>query len=549
MGGQDETAVDVVVVGAGFAGLYALHRLRGDGFRVRCVEAGGDVGGTWYWNRYPGARCDVESLDYSYSFSSTLEQDWDWTERYATQPEILRYLQHVTDRFDLRRDITFDTQVEAAAWDESRRIWTVRTPTGDLRSRFLLLATGPLSAANVPDLPGLADFAGRTFHTGAWPHQDIDFQGRRVAVIGTGSSGIQLIPRVAEQAVELHVLQRTPNFSIPAQNWTWNVPQLALAKADYANRRARSRQSAAGTPHPQPDTGTFDVDDEERQRIFEERWQVGGARFTRAFTDLVSDRTANAQAVGFVHDKIRKIVRSPEVATRLLPRGYPLGAKRICVDTGYYDTFNRDNVHLIDLRQDPIERIETHGVRMQSGLVPLDDLVFATGFDAMTGAVNRIHLAGRDGVLLRDEWSDGPHSALGMAVAGFPNLFLLNGPGSPSVLANMVLTSEQQVDWIAGLLIHARRNGTAVLEATAVAQRAWGEHCSALTVGSLMLDADSWYVGANIPGKPRVLLPYLGGLARYAQECQLAADHGYRAFIQVPEGVAVESSLCTPDVA
>jgi cation diffusion facilitator CzcD-associated flavoprotein CzcO len=533
-GDQQSTGsmVDVVVVGAGFAGLYAIHRLRGDGLSVRCFEAGDDVGGTWYWNRYPGARCDVESLDYSFSFSPELEQEWNWTERYATQPEILRYLQHVADRFELRSAISFGTRVSGITFDETRLIWTVATATGEqVTARFVVLATGPLSAANLPSLPGQDTFAGRIFHTGAWPHEPVDFAGRRVAVIGTGSSGIQLIPRVAEQAEQLHVLQRTPNFSIPAQNWFWKPEDLAEAKADYRERRALAWQSAAGTPSPPPVLKAFDVDDEERQRIFEERWQVGGARFTRSFLDIVADHAANAEAVKFVHAKIRTIVADPEVAERLSPHGYPLGAKRICVDTGYYDTFNRDNVTLHDLRQDPIEAIEAEGLRLRSGeLVQVDDLLFATGFDAMTGAVSRMNIRGRDGKALAADWAEGPRTVLGIAVSGFPNLFIVNGPGSPSVLSNMVLTSEQQVNWIADALGYVAERDLAGLEAEESAQQAWDEHCSSLAVNSMMFEADSWYVGANIPGKPRVLLPYIGGLPRYIEQCALVADADYRGF-------------------
>jgi cation diffusion facilitator CzcD-associated flavoprotein CzcO len=536
--------VDVVVVGAGFAGLYAIHRLRGAGLRVRCFESGDDVGGTWYWNRYPGARCDVESLDYSFSFSPELEQDWNWTERYATQPEILRYLQHVADRFGLRSAITFETKVTALDFDEADTGWTVHTSSNEqLRTRFIVLATGPLSAANLPPLPGLDQFSGRVLHTGAWPHEPVDFTGRRVAVIGTGSSGIQLIPRVAEQAGRLHVLQRTPNFSIPAQNWFWKDEDLAEAKTTYRERRKLSWQSAAGTPFPPPVMKTFEVDEAERERIYEERWQVGGARFTRAFADLMADRQANAQAVSFVHGKIGELVDDPEVANRLMPQGYPLGAKRICVDTDYYATFNQDHVTLVDLREDPIEAVEPGGIRLASGLVEIDDLVFATGFDAMTGAVSRMDVRGRNGQQLRDTWSAGPRTLLGISVAGYPNLFIINGPGSPSVLSNMVLTSEQQVDWIAGAIGYVVAHSLAGLEAEPAAEDRWDEHCRSLGQNSLMWEADSWYVGANIPGKPRVLLPYVGGLPRYMEQCTLVADAGYEGFTSLRGSVDAAPTL------
>lgn len=531
----EATSVDVVVVGAGFAGLYAIHRLRSDGLRVRGIEAGGDVGGTWYWNRYPGARCDVESLDYAYSFDPQLQQEWNWTEKYATQPEILRYLQHVATRFDLRRDITFGSRVTAAVLDEHRLVWRVEHSGGDsIQARFLVLATGPLSVPYTPAIAGLQTFAGRTLHTGAWPAEPVDFTGRRVAVVGTGSSGIQVVPQIAPVAHRLYVLQRTPNFSIPARNFRWEPDRLAEAKADYPRRRARSWASAAGTPHPPPVHGTFDVDPAERQRIFEQSWQLGGARFARTFSDIMTNREANAEAAQFVRAKIRQTVHDPAVAERLMPQGYPFGAKRLCVDIDYYETFNRDNVELVDLRENPIERVEPTGVRLREGLLAVDDIVLATGFDAMVGAVSRIAIQGRGGAQLRDAWSNGPRSLLGLAVNGFPNLFVVNGPGSPSVLANMVLTSEHQVDWIANALARIRRQGLAGIEAQAEAQQQWMRHCADLAAGSLMLEGNSWYVGANIPGKPRVLLPYIGGLARYVTECDDVARCDYRGFHLIP---------------
>jgi len=523
--------VDVVIVGAGFAGMYAVHRLRSAGLRVRCFEAGSDVGGTWYWNRYPGARCDVESVDYSYSFSPEIEQEWSWTERYATQPEILRYQQFVADRLDLRRDITFNTVIESVHLDEDGLTWVAGTSGGErVRARFVVLASGALSAVNRPDLPGLDEFRGRVLHTGAWPHEPVEFAGRVVAVIGTGSSGIQLIPQLAETAKRVLVLQRTPNFSIPARNYRYDPEQLARLKANYRERRALAWRSAAGTPFPPPDKSTFSVDDDERQRIFEEKWGVGGARFTRTFLDLMTDERANAEAVRFVHDKIRATVRDPQVADKLLPRDHPFGTKRICVDIDYYEVFNRDDVVLVNLREDPIERFGPASVQLRSGAFEIDDLVLATGYDAVTGALTRIDVRGRHGRLLRDEWASGPQSYLGMAVTGFPNLFIVNGPGSPSVLANMVLTSEHQVEWIGETIAGLDRRGKHVIEATAQAQQEWGEHCSKLAEGSLMLKANSWYVGANIPGKPRVFLPYIGGLPRYMDECADVAQDSYRGF-------------------
>ena len=459
------------------------------------------------------------------------EQEWSWTERYATQPEILRYQQFVADRLDLRRDITFGTVVESAHLDEHDLTWVIGTSGGErIRARFLVLASGALSVVNRPDLPGLDKFRGRVLHTGAWPHEPVDFTGRTVAVIGTGSSGIQLLPQVAATARQVYVLQRTPNFSIPARNYRYAPEQLAQLKAAYRERRALAWRSAAGTPFPPPDQNTFDVSDEERRRIFEEKWRVGGARFTRTFLDLMTDEQANAEAARFVHDKIRATVRDQEVAERLIPRDHPFGTKRICVDIDYYEAFNRGNVVLVNLREDPIERFGAASVELSSGTFEIDNLVLATGYDAMTGALTRIDLRGRDGRLLRDEWASGPQTYLGMTVAGFPNLFIVNGPGSPSVLANMVFTSEHQVEWIADTIVDLGRRRQRVIEATAEAQRAWGEHCGKLAEGSLMLKANSWYVGANIPGKPRVFLPYIGGLPKYMDECADVARNSYRGF-------------------
>jgi cation diffusion facilitator CzcD-associated flavoprotein CzcO len=528
---ERDVDIDVVIVGAGFAGMYAIHRLRSDGKSVRCFEAGTDVGGTWYWNRYPGARCDVESVDYSYSFMPDIEQEWSWTERYATQPEILRYQQFVADRLDLRRDITFSTRVESMHLDEADLTWVVGTDTGEqVRARFVVLASGALSAVNWPDVPGHATFSNRVLHTGAWPHEPVDLADHTVAVIGTGSSGIQLLPRVAEVAKKVYVLQRTPNFSVPARNFFYRPEQLAHLKATYPERRALAWRAVAGTPFPAPEKAAFDVDDDERQTIFEEKWGVGGARFTRTFLDLMTDEKANSEAVRFVHDKIRTTVHDPDVAERLLPRDHPFGTKRICVDIDYYETFNRDNVVLVNLREDPILRFGARSVELGSGSVEIDDLILATGFDAMTGALTRIDLRGRNGRLMSDEWADGPRTYLGMTVAGFPNLFIINGPGSPSVLANMVLTSEHQVQWVADTIGDLTREGHRVIEATPEAQEQWGEHCSNVAEGSLMLKANSWYVGANIPGKPRVFLPYIGGFARYQDECAEVSREQYKGF-------------------
>jgi cyclohexanone monooxygenase len=524
-------AFDAVVVGAGLAGLYMLHRLRELGCSARVYEAGDGVGGTWYWNRYPGARCDVESMDYSYSFSEELQQEWRWTERYASQPEILRYVNHVADRFDLRRDIQLGTRVTAMVFDEAARRWTIETDRGDrVSARFCIMATGCLSTAQVPAIPGLETFAGRWYHTGHWPHEGVDFTGQRVGVIGTGSSGIQSIPIIARQAASLVVFQRTPNFSVPAHNAPLDPEFERELKARYSAHRQQARESRTGFIVAATECSALDVGAEERQREYETRWRRGGLGFAFAFADLLKDRAANDTAAEFFREKIRSIVRDPAVAEMLVPRGYPLGTKRMCVDTDYYATFNRDNVTLVDIRQDSIQAITPRGLETRSAEFELDSLVFATGFDAMTGALLRIDIRGRDGASLRDRWADGPRTYLGLTVAGFPNLFAITGPGSPSVISNMVVSIEQHVDWIADCLAYLRARGLDTIEPTAEAEAAWVAHVNKVGDGTLYPLANSWYVGANIPGKPRVFMPYVGGVGVYRQRCDAVAANGYEGF-------------------
>ena len=523
--------LDAVIVGAGFAGLYAIHRLRGLGFSVRAFEAGAGVGGTWYWNRYPGARCDVESLDYSYSFSDELQQEWRWSERYAPQPEILRYLEHVADRFDLRRDIRLETRVTAAAWDEAAARWTVETDRGDhVSARFLVMATGCLSDAQLPPIPGRETFAGRAYHTGRWPHEGVDFTGQRVGVIGTGSSAIQSIPIIAGQAARLFVFQRTPNFSVPAHNTPLDPELERRVKADYAAFRRAARESRVGFVVERSGESALAVSPAERRREYERRWARGGLGFGATYADLLTSEAANVTAAEFFQEKIREIVRDPAVADALTPRDYPLGTKRMCVDTGYYATFNREHVTLVDLRKTPIEAITPQGVRTVEREYAVDSLVFATGFDAMTGALLRIDLRGRGGTTLREAWAAGPRAYLGLAVAGLPNLFAITGPGSPSVLSNMVVSIEQHVDWIADCLVHLRDRRLASIEATPAAQEAWMEHVGALGAMTLYPRARSWYMGANVPGKPRVFMPYVGGVGVYRQRCDEIAARGYEGF-------------------
>jgi cyclohexanone monooxygenase len=523
--------LDVVIVGAGFAGLYALHRLRGLGFSARVFEAGKGVGGTWYWNRYPGARCDVESMDYSYSFSPELEQEWNWTERYASQPEILKYLNHVADRFDLRRDIQLETRVTSATFGEAAGRWEVRTDRGDrVSARYCVMATGCLSDLQVPPFKGIETFRGRWYHTGSWPHEGVDFTGQRVGVVGTGSSAIQSIPIIARQAAHLFVFQRTPNYSIPAQNTSMDPAYQRRWKAEYVKHRQEARESRVGFVVDRNDVSALSVSSEERTREYEARWQRGGLGFGATYLDLLTNQDANDTAAEFFRAKIRGIVRDPSVADLLTPRTYPLGTKRLCVDTDYYATFNRDNVTLVDVRTAPIEEITSHGLRTRDAAFTLDSLVFATGFDAMTGALLKIDIRGRGGMSLRDKWAAGPRTYLGLAVAGFPNFFAITGPGSPSVLSNMVVSIEQHADWIADCLQHLRARGQGTIEATVEAENAWVDHVNEVGHMTLYPRANSWYMGANVPGKPRIFMPYVGGVGTYRRRCDEVAARGYEGF-------------------
>ena len=527
---SSKTDFDVVVVGAGFAGMYTLHRLRGMGLSVRVIEAGSDIGGTWYWNRYPGARCDVECMQYSYQFSEDLQQEWEWSERYATQPEILRYVDHVAERFDLRCDIRFNTRVTAATFDDQTNRWRIDTDDGaQLSAAYCIMATGCLSAANKPKFEGQDSFAGPIYHTGHWPHEGVDFTGQRVAVIGTGSSAIQSIPVIAEQAAQLIVFQRTPNYAVPAHNKPLDSALVSKIKADYAGFRARAKQTPMGNLFEVGGRSALAVSDEEREREYEARWQAGGLPFLAAYADIMFDPAANKTVADFVRNKIREIVHDPAVADLLVPRNI-IGCKRICVDTGYYDTFNRDNVSLIDIKNTPIERISTDGVSVDGQVYEVDAIVSATGFDAMTGALLNIDIRGRDGAALRDKWRDGPKAYLGLALAGFPNLFMITGPGSPSVISNMLPAIEQHVDWITDCLDYMRTNGLARIEAQRDAEEAWVAHVGDIADASLRSTCSSWYVGANVPGKPRVYMPYIGGVPVYAQKCQEVAGAGYEGF-------------------
>jgi len=525
--------LDVVVVGAGFAGIYAVHAFRSAGLTVRAFEAGGGVGGTWFWNRYPGARCDVESKDYSYSFSPELEQEWSWSERYPAQPEVLTYLNYVADRFGLRPDIQLNTRVAAARWDSGPAEWAVTTDDGvTVTARFLVSAVGCLSQFQVPSLPGLATFAGPWYHTSRWPAEGVDFTGQRVGLVGTGSTGIQVAPEIAAVASHLTVFQRTANFAVPNRNAPVDGDWERSFKASYPEYRQQARRSALGVPIDGTGRPALAEPPAELERTYRERWQAGGGMpLLGAYTDVMVSREANDTVAEFIRDRIRETVADPAVAELLCPRDFPVGAKRLCQSDEYYAMFNRENVTLVDLRSAPLESAFPGGLKTAADSYELDALVFATGFDALTGALFAIDITGADGVALRDAWSAGPRTYLGLATPGFPNLFIVTGPGSPSVLSNMVLSIEQHVEWIRDCVRYLLAEGYRSVEATEAAQDAWMEHVTEVAYSTLFPLADSWYLGANIPGKPRVFTPYVGGCGPYRDRCDAVVSAGYEGFV------------------
>jgi cyclohexanone monooxygenase len=525
--------LDAIVVGAGFAGLYSLYKLRQMGLRVRVLEAGRDIGGTWFWNRYPGARCDVESLEYSYSFSNELQQEWTWPERFAAQPDILRYINHVADRFGLRSFIQTHTRVASAVFDKETTTWTVETALGEVfRAPFCIMATGNLSLPRVPDLPGLDTFKGAWYHSGLWPNDGVDFSGQRVGVIGTGSSGIQMIPLIAAQAKHLHVFQRTANFSVPAVNRPLTPEADRSHKEQYAYWRDQARQTPFGiSGHPPPTKSALEVTHEERDRDYETKWGAGGnISFLYAYNDLLVSAESNETASEFVRAKIRSIVHDPKIAELLQPRDHPIGTKRLCLDTDYFETFNRENVTLVDVKSDPIVAVTPTGLRTKTRAFELDDIAFATGFDAITGALLDINIRVEGGPRLRDKWVDGPRTYLGLMTAGFPNLFIITGPQSPSVKSNMIASIEQHVDWIADCLQYLRDREVRCIEPDEAAENGWVEHVGKIADATLYPRANSWYTGANIPGKPRVFTPYVAGLDKYREICDEVAAGDYRGF-------------------
>ena len=525
--------VDAVVVGAGFSGMYQLHKLRDMGLSVKVFEAGEDVGGTWYWNRYPGARVDIESMAYSFSFSKELEQDWVWSEKYSPQPELLRYAQHVAERFDLKRDISFNTRVESAHFDEDNNEWLVTTECGRrVRARYLVMATGVLSAAKTPDIAGRDSYKGETYQTGLWPKEGVDFTGKRVAIIGTGSSAVQSIPLIAEEADELVVYQRTAAYSTPAFNRPLTNSEIDTMKGNYEQYRQEQRLSPAGIINPERQLErVMDVPKEERQRRFEEAWDEGlltGLMST--FSDIQLDEEANHEVAEFIRDRIRNTVQDRQTADDLTPKAYPYATKRPCIDTNYYETYNRENVSLVNLRRTPIETITETGIETSDGAREFDAIVYATGFDAMTGPLLRVDIRGRGGKRLVDAWIDGPRSYLGIAIHGFPNLFTITGPSSPSVLSNMLVSIEQHVDWVSDCIGWMNENGKTAIEPSDAAERDWAEHTAHLAGMTLFPQADSWYMGANVPGKPRMFLAYVGGVGAYRLICDQIAATGYHGF-------------------
>ena len=523
--------LDVIIVGAGISGMYMLYRMRKLGLSTRVIEMGSGVGGTWYWNRYPGARCDTDTMEYSYSFDEDLQQEWEWPQRYPTQPEILEYLNHVADRHELRSDIAFDTRVEAAVFDEASKRWQVQTNDGTaLSARFLIMATGCISEPNMPPIDGMETFSGPIYHTARWPHEGVALGGMRAAVVGTGSSGVQSIPVIARQADRLTVFQRSAQYSTPARNRPVDPDFVAEIKADYAGFRARNRlQRDAQLSHvPANEFSAMSVSEEERQRIFKERWQNGGFAFYRGFNDIGINPDSNKAAADFVRAKIRNIVKDPKVAEMLSP-DYTIACKRPVLDSGYFETFNRSNVLLVDISATPIQAITPSGIRTAEADYDLDIIIFATGFDAMTGALLKIDIQGRNGLSLREKWAAGPVNYLGLQVPGFPNLFTITGPGSPSVLTNMMVAIEQHVEWVTDCIAYMVERKHACIEATEEAQEAWVAHVNEVAGKTLQVTCHNWYLGANIPGKPRVFMP-LPGFPPYVEKCQEVAAKGYEGF-------------------
>ena len=537
-----DVAIDVVIVGAGFSGLYMLHRLRQQGISTRCFERGDGVGGTWYWNRYPGARCDVESMQYSYGFDDKLQQEWNWPEKFSGHADIRAYADHVTDRFGLRSHIDFQTEVRAAHYDEELRQWKIETSAGEkVHAKHFVMAGGCISTSQIPNFVGLSDYTGQTYHTGRWPREKVSFASLRVAVIGTGSSAIQAIPVIANEAAHLTVFQRQANFSIPTRNHPMTADYANSWKNGYAEKRKEMRNMPNGVLRELNDKSALAVSEAERLATYEERWRIGGSGFLGAFNDILTNREANDTMAEFVRNKIRQTVKDPVTAELLCAKTHPIGTKRLCVDSGYFETYNRDNVALVDISQTPIERLTPDGLMVNGHSFTFDAIIFATGFDAMTGTLFNVDIRGRAGFELKNKWAAGPRTYLGLMTESFPNLFMITGPGSPSVKSNMITSIEQHVNLVADTIIHMRDQGLVVIEPERAAEDEWVHHVQEVAYKTLFPQANSWYMGTNIPGKPRLFMPYIAGVGRYRQICDKAVEEGYKGFrFEAERAMAVE---------
>jgi cation diffusion facilitator CzcD-associated flavoprotein CzcO len=523
--------VDAIVIGAGFAGLRALHTLRGMGKRVAVLEASDGLGGVWYHNGYPGARCDVESFDYSYSFSPELEQEWRWSERYATQPEILRYINHVADRFDLRKDVVFNTRMASAKYDEKAARWTVTSEDGrQWSAQYFVLCVGQLSTTKTPDYPGQSSFRGEIIHSAMWPKHKVDFAGKRVAIIGTGSSGMQMTPVIARTAKHLTVFQRTANFSIPASNAPVSDEEDRRVKSQYSERREQARNSPTGLGFKPNRQSALDATPEEREKVYEAAWHRLGFGFALTYFDILLSKPANDTAAEFIQRKIGSVIKDPALREKLIPKGHAFAARRPSVDSGYFQAFNRDNVELADLRESPVVEFTPEGIRTTAKLHEFDIIIWATGFDAMTGSLLRPEIVGRGGLTLKEKWAHGPVTQLGVAVNGFPNMLIVVGPGSPSLLSNVLLSTEEQIDWLADFIRAMDAKGVTEFEAQEKAEQDWVAHVNERAKETLYLTADSYYNGAEVAGKPRVFMPYSGGVRGYRRILQKCADEGYTGF-------------------
>ena len=537
----DSGNLDVVVVGAGFGGMYAIHHFRRMGLKVVGIEAGGDVGGVWYWNRYPGARCDLMCVDYSYSFSREIELEWTWPEQFASQKDILAYANFVADRLDLRRHFRFRTRVTRAVWDEGRQKWRVTTDGGEtFEATYCVMSTGPLSIPKDPEIPGLGRFKGQLLRAAKWPHEDLDFGDKRVGLIGTGSTGVQIVTALGTEAKELYVFQRTPSFSFPMRNRTLSAEYIEEMRRHYPALREAARNSALGGVRPAITRPYFSVPPDLRKQILEDAWAQGGHSFIGSFSDLLINPEANEAVAEFVRGKISEVVTDPTTAEALKPRGYPILARRPCLDTEYYEMYNRPNVHLVDCLSDPIEEITESGIRTRSGEVALDTLILATGYDGLTGALLAFEVIGREGRRVNDKWKAGSRSYLGLMMEGFPNLFMTCGPNGPAALANIITLSEHDVDWIGDVITHMRAEGVTSIEPRREAEDGWMETVNALAQRTLVSKAKTWYVGANVEGKPQGLTLYTGGFVKYREQCAAEAQGGYRGFVLAGARVAAE---------